>query len=113
MELSEITIFTDDVQETEAFFEELLDREPAFSAGGIAGFETGGVDLLVHETYDPGERDLPPEDHVSFAVDDVDGEFARLSESGLAVFREPAEYDWGRSAYFRAPDGQLVEIAER
>jgi catechol 2,3-dioxygenase-like lactoylglutathione lyase family enzyme len=113
MELSEITTFTDNVQGTRRFFEELLEREPVFSDHGIAIFDTDGVNIMIHETYDPEESELPPENHVSFTVDNLEEEFARLSESGLAVFREPAEYDWGRSAYLRSPDGTLVEIAEK
>jgi len=109
MELREVAIFTDDVQTTARFYERAV-GEPVFAEESKALFDVEGVEVLVHETYEPAEGDLPCEDHYTFAVEDVDEAFARLSERNLSVHREPADYDWGRSAYFRAADGRLVEI---
>ena len=113
MELVELSMFTEDVRETESFFRRLLGEAPEASGDGFAVFETNGVDLLVHATYDDSEAELPPEDHVAFAVEDVDATFERLARDGLDVFRGPAEYEWGRSAYLRDPSGRLVEVTER
>jgi predicted enzyme related to lactoylglutathione lyase len=109
MELREVAIFTDDVRTTAKFYERVV-GEPEVAEESMALFDVEGVDVLVHETYDPAPGDLPCEDHYTFAVADVDEEFARLSETNLAVHREPADYDWGRSAYLRHPDGRIVEI---
>ena len=109
MELREVAIFTDDVQTTAKFYERVA-GEPVVQEESMALFDVEGVDVLVHETYEPTEDDLPCEDHYTFAVEDVDEAFARLSEKNLDVYREPADYDWGRSAYFSHPDGRLVEI---
>ncbi|WP_135823236.1 VOC family protein [Halorussus ruber] len=109
MELREVAIFTDDVQTTARFYERAV-GEPVFAEESKALFDVEGVEVLVHETYDPSDGDLPCEDHYTFEVEDVDEAFARLSEKDLSVYREPADYDWGRSAYFRAPDGRIVEI---
>ncbi|WP_276299974.1 VOC family protein [Halorussus lipolyticus] len=109
MELREVAIFTDDVQTTARFYARAV-GEPIRAEESMALFDVEGVEVLVHETYDPGEGDLPCEDHYTFAVEDVDEAFARLSEKNLRVYREPADYDWGRSAYFRADDGRIVEI---
>ena len=109
MELREVAIFTDEVQTTAKFYERAV-GEPEFADESKALFDVRGVDVLVHETYDPGPDDLPCEDHYTFAVEDVDEAFARLAEKNLSVYREPDDYDWGRSAYFRAPDGRIVEI---
>jgi predicted enzyme related to lactoylglutathione lyase len=109
MELREVAIFTDDVRTTTMFYERAV-GEPEATDETMALFDVEGVDVLVHETYDPAPGDLPCEDHYTFEVEDVDEAFARLSEKDLSVYREPADYDWGRSAYFRAPDGRIVEI---
>jgi predicted enzyme related to lactoylglutathione lyase len=109
MELREVAIFTEDVQTTAKLYERAV-GEPVFAEESKALFDVEGVEVLVHETYEPSEGDLPCEDHHTFAVEDVDEAFARLSETNLSVYREPADYDWGRSAYFRASDGRIVEI---
>jgi predicted enzyme related to lactoylglutathione lyase len=111
MELTEIATFTEDVQATASFYEHLF-GPPAFADDGIAVFDVDGVEVMVHETYDAGDGDLPPEDHYAFAVDDVDEAFADAVDAGLETYREPADHDWGRSAYLRDPDGRLVELAE-
>lgn len=109
MELREVAIFTDDVATTAAFYERFA-GEPELSEESKALFDVEGVRVLVHETYEPGDGDLPCEDHYTFSVENVDESFAKLSEKNLSVYREPADYDWGRSAYFQHPDGRLVEI---
>lgn len=109
MELREVAIFTDDVQTTAKLYARAV-GEPVVAEESKVLFDVEGVDLLVHETYDPAEGDLPCEDHYTFTVEDVDEAFARLAEENLSVHREPADYDWGRSAYFRAPDGRIMEI---
>jgi lactoylglutathione lyase len=46
------------------------------------------------------------------AVEDVDREFARIKAAGAPVVSEPADRPhWGiRTAHFRDPDGNIVEI---
>lgn len=112
MQLAEFTRFIDDVDATVAFYRTLTGTEPVSEWPGGAVFDLGGATLLVHETYDPDPDWLPPEDHVAFAVDDLDAAAERLVDVGLELEREPADYDWGRSAYLRDPEGNLVELTD-
>ena len=112
MQLSELARFVDDVEAAIGFYGALTGREPASAWPGGAVFELGGPTLLVHESYEPGPGELPPEDHVAFAVEDVDAAAERLTAAGFTLERGPADYDWGRSAYFRDPAGNQVELAE-
>ena len=112
MELREVAIFTDDVATTVKCYERVV-GDPVFEKESMALFDVEGVEVLVHETYEPEEGALPCEDHYTFAVENVDDAFAELAEQDLAVYREPADYDWGRSAYFRHADGRLVELTGR
>lgn len=112
MQLTEMTMFTEDVDATAEFWETFYDTEPHVREDSIAIFDVGGVTVLIHETYDPDEADLPPEDHLAFATADVDETYENLVEAGLESFREPADYEWGRSAYLQDPDGRLVELSE-
>jgi catechol 2,3-dioxygenase-like lactoylglutathione lyase family enzyme len=112
MEFAEIARFTEDVESTAAFYESLPDAETVASGDGIQIMTIGGATVLVHETYDPEGGEVPPEDHVTFEVDDLDASVAELEDEGLDIAMEPREYEWGRSAYLRDPDGRLVELAE-
>lgn len=110
MELSERTIFTERVRETTEFYRTVLGREPIVENESIAIFEEGQTTLLIHETYEAGEDDLPADDHVAYGAEDLDRSFEELASSGLDVMEPPAEYEWGRSAYFEDPDGRIVEL---
>lgn|GEM_PF-1041616 len=48
---------------------------------------------------------------VGFEVADVDLEYARLIKKGVACVKPPKTYKWGtRSAWFRDPDGGVVNL---
>lgn len=113
MRLSELALFTDDVQAAAQFYERLLGTGPVHRGEGIAVFEVAGVQVLIHERCAAGPDDPPCEDHVAFAVGDVDRAAAEGEARGLTVDFPPRDYDWGRSAYLRDPDGRLLELHEQ
>lgn len=48
---------------------------------------------------------------ISFRVEDVDAEYARLTQMGVAFMTRPHTYPWGaRSVHFRDPDGNIVTL---
>ena len=112
MKLVEIASFTEDVESTINFYQSLLGTEPVAQSEGMAIFMIGGTKIFIHRTYEPGEDDLPPENHLAFAVDNVDEASNRLQDQGLKIEAAPKDYYWGRSAYLRSPDGQLIELIE-
>lgn len=111
MKLQEIAIFTDQVKETAAFYQTLGGIIVYQNEGmAIVGFEN--VKILIHARYQPGEGELPCENHIAFGTPNVDAEVNRLSAFGEVVHFGPANYGWGRSAYLRDPNGMLVELAQ-
>ena len=112
MKLVEIAHFTDDVGSMADFYRRLLAAEPVAQSAEMAIFLIGDTKLFIHKTYAPVDEDLPPEDHTAYAVSDVDGHCLALTEAGLQFERSPKDYYWGRSAYLRDPDGQLIEIIQ-
>lgn len=112
MRLVEVARFADDVQALTSYYRNLLDREPLAASPGMAIFLVGETKIFVHETYTPGEGDLPPEDHLAFAVKDLDAVCDALQARGIELERGPQAYYWGRSAYLRDPGGQLIELTE-
>ncbi|AGN01845.1 Lactoylglutathione lyase-related protein [Salinarchaeum sp. Harcht-Bsk1] len=112
MQLNELTRFTDDVEAVSAFYESLPGATEVAAGEGISIVSVGDLTVLVHEEYEAEGDDLPPDDHVSFEVENLDATVADLRNAGLEIARGPETYDWGRSAYLRDPDGRQIEIAE-
>lgn len=112
MRLIEVAKFTGQVADMAAFYRKLLGAEPIAESPDMAIFMSGGTKIFIHKLYEPAGEDLPPEDHVAFAVEDVDKKVAELQAQGFKVEVQPKDYYWGRSAYLRDPDGQLIELAK-
>ena len=112
MELTEVAYFTDDVAGMRTFGRRLLDTEPIAESPGMAIFALGQSRLFIHQTYVPADGELPPENHIAFAVADVDVACQRLTQQGLTVEIPPNDYYWGRSAYLRDPDGHPIELSQ-
>lgn len=110
MKLIELAHFTDDVQAMEKFYRTLLEVDAIAKSDDMAIFMNRETKIFIHKKYPAAEGDLPPEDHTAFAVADVDAACDSLLKQGLALEVPPKDYYWGRSAYLRDPDGNLIEI---
>lgn len=110
MKLVELAHFTDDVAAMERFYRLLLGAEAAVRSDDMAIFMNGETKIFIHKKYPASEGELPPENHTAFAVADVDAVCNSLLKQGLAIEVPPKEYYWGRSAYLRDPDGNLIEM---
>jgi len=110
MKLIEVAFFTDRVDAEAAFFEALLGHPPAHRGPDIAIFQDGGLQILVHTKSGSAADGPPNEDHLAFGAPDVDAACAELESRGYRMELAPRDYDWGRSAYLRDPDGRLIEI---
>ena len=112
MQLTEIAYFTKDVKKTSEFYKTLLGSEPVAQSEEMSIFMVGGTKIFIHRDYEPGEDELPPENHIAFTVPDVDVTCQQLAHRGISIEVQPVEYYWGKSAYLRAPNGQLIELIE-
>jgi catechol 2,3-dioxygenase-like lactoylglutathione lyase family enzyme len=110
MKLHELAYFTDNVQGMTDFYCGLLGMDPVAKSDDMAIFMSGGTKIFIHRNYPPAEGDLPANNHIAFAVEDVDATCAALTEQGLTLEVSPKDYYWGRFAYLRDPDGHQVEF---
>lgn len=108
--VTEIALFTADVDTLTAFYERVLGVAPDERSPRHAVFTLGEVVLLIHVKVDPTPGGPPGEDHVAFSLEALDDRAASLAEAGIAV-DGPLDLPWGRSAYLRDPDGRVVELA--
>jgi catechol 2,3-dioxygenase-like lactoylglutathione lyase family enzyme len=112
MKLIELAYFTENVQQMEDFYRSLLGTEPVARSDDMVIFMTGQTKIFIHRKYVPAEGELPADNHIAFAVDDVDVTCETLTQQGLTLEVPPKDYYWGRSAYLRDPDGHMVEITK-
>jgi catechol 2,3-dioxygenase-like lactoylglutathione lyase family enzyme len=112
MKLVELAFFTDKVSEMAAFYQRLLGMEAVAQSEDMAIFMVGHTKIFIHKNYTPKEGELPPDNHIAFEVEDLDAACAELVDRGLTLEVPSKDYYWGRSAYLRAPDGQMVEVCQ-
>lgn len=112
MKLIELAYFTDNVQQMADFYLGLLGVEPVAKSDDMAIFMSGQTKIFIHRKYVPKEGELPADNHIAFAVEDVDATCEVLLQQGLTLEVPPKDYYWGRSAYLRDPDGHMVEITK-
>ena len=113
MKLAEIAFFTDQVPQMSEFYRRLLGMKPVASSDKMTIFFLNDTKIFIHYRYFAQHGELPPEDHHAFLVDSVDAACERMVQKGMSVEIPPQDYDWGRSAYLRDPDGHQIEITQR
>lgn len=110
--LTEVALFTDDVAAVSSFYRSLAGSAPVAAWPGGALFAFGDAKLLVHERAAAMDVGPPNEDHFAVSVADLDAACDAFRADGCELLLEPRDYQWGRSAYLRDPDGRLVELAQ-
>ena len=110
--LVEVAYFTDDVERMVSFYRALLGSDPVATSQNMAIFMVDQTKIFIHKTYEATGGELPPENHTTYAVRNVDAIYQALTEKGLAIETPPKDYYWGRSAYLRDPEGHLIELIE-
>jgi catechol 2,3-dioxygenase-like lactoylglutathione lyase family enzyme len=106
----ELALFTDKVPEMTAFYKRLTSADPVYAADSIAIFSLGDLKLLIHARGESGPGMPPNVDHFAIGAADLAEAHLALAAQGVTFDLEPREFDWGRSAYLRDPDGRLVEL---
>ena len=94
------------------FYRGLLGTDPVTKSDDMAIFMSGGTKIFIHRNYSSSEGEMPANNHIAFAVEDVDAACQALTQHGLILEVPPKDYYWGRSAYLRDPDGHQVEITK-
>jgi predicted enzyme related to lactoylglutathione lyase len=121
MDLASIRIITHDVDRLARFYEAVTGTvaarpAPVFAelrtaTGTLAIANTATVAMLGDHAPKPGSNDTII---IEYLVTDVDAEFARLQDVLEDIVLEPTTMPWGnRSALFRDPDGNLVNLFSR
>jgi catechol 2,3-dioxygenase-like lactoylglutathione lyase family enzyme len=117
-----ITLFTEDLDASKAFYQAVFDVPVIFEDdnSAVVRFDNLIVNLLkttaAHDLLAPAEP-AGPRAGVRFqftvGVDDVDATCAELAGQGVALLNGPMDRPWGvRTASFTDPGGHIWEIAQ-
>jgi catechol 2,3-dioxygenase-like lactoylglutathione lyase family enzyme len=123
MEATHILVVSD-VQRARAFYRDVLGAEEYREYGGTSVvFRFLGTWLLIVTGGGPTEDKpdvafAPPADPnsvshaITIRVEDCRGAYETLSGRGAEFLTPPVESEWEVRAFFRDPDGHLMEISE-
>ena len=111
-------LITKDVARLVEFYSRVLQRPAKTSGSDYAEFHTGAGVLAIfsaeaQEKYIPGSAQAASNKSVilEFEVANVDEQYKRLYDIVKHWVKPPTTQPWGtRSAYFRDPDGNLVDF---
>lgn len=117
-----ITLFTEDLERSKRFYQDVFGLPVAFEDENSAVFEFGSavINLLkipaAHDLIGPGTVAGPEAGarfQLTIGADDVDAVCAELARRGAALLNGPMDRPWGvRTASFADPAGHIWEIAQ-
>jgi len=120
--ISAITLFTEDLAATKAFYQEVFRLPVHFEDDASVVFDFGNtlINLLTTEAaselIEPApvaSPDAGARVQFTITVDDVDATCAELAKRGIELLNGPTDRPWGiRTAAFRDPGGHIWEIAK-
>ena len=107
-------LFYRDIMGFQATFGTENDIYADFNTGTltIALFDRQAMSAAVGTTHLPAQVDAQDKVCLVFAVEDVDATCQQLKKQNVQLVAGPSDRpDWGiRAAYFRDPEGNLIEI---
>lgn len=117
-----LTLFTEDLEETKAFYRRVFELPVIFEGDTSAVFKFGStlINLLnisqADELVAPARAALLQDGAravYTLQVDDVDAKCAELATKGVTLLNGPVDRPWGiRTASFQDPAGNIWEIAK-
>ena len=119
MKLSAVRLFVDDLAAAKAFYADRLRLRLTHdgSSQGYCVFDSAGLHIVLEAVA----REAPAEDRalvgrfsgLSFGVEDIQAEHARLAGLGVAFSGAPEQESWGGwLATFEDPSGNELQLAQ-
>jgi lactoylglutathione lyase len=122
--LGAITLFTEDLPATRAFYADVFGLELVFEDDDSAAYRLGGATVLnllrveaAGELITPAAVGSPGQGaraQFTIPVEDTDAACAELVRRGVTLLNGPMDRPWGqRTAAFADPAGTIWEVAQK
>jgi catechol 2,3-dioxygenase-like lactoylglutathione lyase family enzyme len=69
-------------------------------------------EFLHFALYESKDVDSTTRAQIAFRVDDLEAAHRRALDAGAELVHGPTDQPWGRSARYRDPDGNVIELTE-
>lgn len=115
LKFTSVMLNTENLKQLVAFYSQVFEKEPDWQEEGYAGFESGGVHLLLglHD-HIQGQSREPDRILFNLETSDVRSEFKRLKSIASKVVAEPYDLevgdDHGTIATLADPDGNYFQL---
>ncbi len=120
MQLRNVCLVTADLPRLRSFYEMVLqmraEGDDLYSSFAVSGIGLGIFTIQGMEAMAPGSMAGAGAGNVviEFQIEDADDAYARLKGLGVPIVKPPTTEPWGsRSAWFRDPDGNIVNLYAR
>lgn len=124
LQLTHLRLLVSNYKDSFLFYRDLLGFDVGWGDEntGYAEFNTGSIQLavlrkelmaeVVSSTEEPASVANQDKTFLILAVDNVDEVYQQLQDNQVKIVAPPQDHsDWGiRTAHFRDPDGNLIEI---
>ena len=104
--LSHVVVFTPDVERLRRFYQDQVGVAVAREGHGWVALRPAGAALWLHELGERHRREIA----IAFHVEDLDAAVTALRAHGTVVTERENDAIFGRVAYFRDPEGNLVDL---
>jgi catechol 2,3-dioxygenase-like lactoylglutathione lyase family enzyme len=121
--LGAITLFTEDVERSRAFYRDVMGLEIVYEDESSAAFDFGNTVINVlgtsaaPELIEPatvGSPDAGSRIQLTIWVDDANEACSKLAARGASLINGPLDREWGlRTACFADPAGHIWDVAQK
>ena len=115
MQVTYAIVFVADMEDSVAFYRDVLGMPLRFQSPGWTEFDTGGATLALHATRinDPEESELVPgRCRPGLNVPDLDAFHKRMIEHNVRCLQAPKDVFGSRIAQYVDPDGLVISVSE-
>lgn len=115
LNFNSILLFSENPKDLADFYKKVFQKDPEWEMDDYHGFSIGtGIIMIGPHDKVHGKNNNPERLIINFETPDVEREFARIKELGVAVIAEP--YHPGEEpnmwlATFADPDGNFFQLA--
>ncbi|MSQ32572.1 MAG: hypothetical protein EXR59_05015 [Dehalococcoidia bacterium] len=112
-----VFLFVSDLNRSVNFYRNILELEPSFQQGTMAGFKINQIQLMLHADGDiqrvPAGVDRGAGTAFHFVVKDVDEHWEHLNKLNIPLHEKPADQPYGmREFAVKDPDGYEIEFVQ-